>query len=80
MWLKRGCAYIGGDYREGRLYIDTSNKLLDTSLKTHFKTLKINMEIVGNFYNEFNQFKSRNIWINNTLTAKKKILNDKKTQ
>ncbi|CAB4440556.1 unnamed protein product [Rhizophagus irregularis] len=34
------------------------------------------MEIVGNFYNEFNQFKSRNVLVNNTLDTKKTILNE----
>ncbi|EXX71289.1 hypothetical protein GLOIN_2v1869804 [Rhizophagus irregularis DAOM 181602=DAOM 197198] len=32
---------------------------------------------MDNFYNEFNQFKSRNVWINNTLTTKEQILNAK---
>ncbi|CAB4472871.1 unnamed protein product [Rhizophagus irregularis] len=32
---------------------------------------------MDNFYNEFNQFKSRNVWINSTLTTKEQILNAK---
>lgn len=58
-----------------------SNKYLVMFLKTlsniFLSCLSINnMETVDNFYNEFNQFKSRNVLINNALVTKEEILND----
>ena len=65
MWIYRGCAYIGGDYREGRLYIQGQRDRFRKRISIN--NIEYNNEYYNDEYDDYDDYKHNDKHYNKEL-------------